>query len=223
MSRRHARLLGDAPGSRVWTVKRAGKVRLAVPIPWTTGMIGESSAVLRHLRTPLKADPRSIARVVSIPYPEPTRGPAATAWMARICGRWCLCPSRRRQRRRGRGARAEQNRRSGLRLRRAPARGGGACVSQCYAVPPLERRERPVWQAGLALSGGASRLAARGPNHDTTPAALAAGAGRLAGEGAAKRHGPDRGMGRYGRTQFHARFSDNPIILFNPRQIVIAT
>ena len=32
-------------------------------------MIGESSAGLRHLRTPLKADPRSIARVVSIPYP----------------------------------------------------------------------------------------------------------------------------------------------------------
>ena len=52
-------------------------------------------------------------------------------------------------------------------------------MSQCYAVPPLERRERPVWQAGLALSGGASRSAARGPNHDTTPAALAAGAGRL--------------------------------------------
>ena len=25
-------------------------------------------------------------------------------------------------------------------------------MSQCYAVPPLERRERPVWQAGLALS-----------------------------------------------------------------------
>ena len=59
-------------------------------------------------------------------------------------------------------------------------------MSQCYAVPPLERREKPVWQAGLALSGGASRLAARGPNHDTTPAALAAGAGRLAGKGAAK-------------------------------------
>ena len=65
-------------------------------------------------------------------------------------------------------------------------------MSQCYAVPPLERREKPVWQAGLALSGGASRLAARGPNQDTTPAALAAGAGRLAGKGAAKRHGPDR-------------------------------
>lgn len=65
-------------------------------------------------------------------------------------------------------------------------------MSQCYAVPPLERREKPVWQAGLALSGGASRLAARGPNHDATPAALAAGAGRLAGKGAAKRHGPDR-------------------------------
>ena len=65
-------------------------------------------------------------------------------------------------------------------------------MSQCYAVPPLERRERPVWLAGLALSGGASRLAARGPNQDTTPAALAAGAGRLAGKGAAKRHGPDR-------------------------------
>ena len=65
-------------------------------------------------------------------------------------------------------------------------------MSQCYAVPPLERRKKPVWQAGLALSGGASRLAARGPNHDTTPAALAAGAGRLAGKGAAKRHGPDR-------------------------------
>ena len=69
-------------------------------------------------------------------------------------------------------------------------------MSQCYAVPPLERRERPVWQAGLALSGCASRPAARGPNHDTTPAvqlpALAAGAGRLAGGGAAKRHGPDR-------------------------------
>ena len=40
-------------------------------------------------------------------------------------------------------------------------------MSQCYAVPPLERREKPVWQAGLALSGGASRLAARGPNQDT--------------------------------------------------------
>ena len=65
-------------------------------------------------------------------------------------------------------------------------------MSQCYAVPPLERREKPVWQAGLALSGGASRLAARGPNQDTTPAALAAGAGSLAGKGAAKRHGPDR-------------------------------
>ena len=39
-------------------------------------------------------------------------------------------------------------------------------MSQCYAVPPLERREKPVWQAGLALSGGASRLAARGPNHE---------------------------------------------------------
>ena len=65
-------------------------------------------------------------------------------------------------------------------------------MSQCYAVPPLERRKKPVWQAGLALSGGASRFAARGPNHDTTPAALAAGAGRLAGKGAAKRHGPDR-------------------------------
>ena len=65
-------------------------------------------------------------------------------------------------------------------------------MSQCYAVPPLERREKPVWQAGLALSGGASRLAARGPNHDTIPAALAAGAGRLAGGGAAERHGPDR-------------------------------
>ena len=65
-------------------------------------------------------------------------------------------------------------------------------MSQCNAVPPLERREKPVWQAGLALSGGASRLAARGPNQDTTPAALAAGAGRLAGKGAAKRHGPDR-------------------------------
>ena len=65
-------------------------------------------------------------------------------------------------------------------------------MSQCYAVPPLERRKKPVWQAGLALSGGASRVAARGPNHDTTPAALAAGAGRLAGKGAAKRHGPDR-------------------------------
>ena len=49
-----------------------------------------------------------------------------------------------------------------------------------------------MWQAGLALSGGASRVAARGPNHDTTPAALAAGAGCLAGKGAAKRHGPDR-------------------------------
>ena len=65
-------------------------------------------------------------------------------------------------------------------------------MSQCYAVPPLERREKPVWQAGLALSGGTSRLAARGPNHDTTPAALAAGAGHLAGKGAAKRHGPNR-------------------------------
>ena len=53
-------------------------------------------------------------------------------------------------------------------------------MSQCYAVPPLERRERPVWQAGAALTGCASRPAARGPNHDTTPAALAAGAGRLA-------------------------------------------
>ena len=65
-------------------------------------------------------------------------------------------------------------------------------MSQCYAVPPLERRERPVWQAGLALSASRRRPAARGPNHDATPAALAAGAGRLAGEGAAKRHGPDR-------------------------------
>ena len=64
-------------------------------------------------------------------------------------------------------------------------------MSQCYAVPPLERRERPVWQAGLALSASRRRPAARGPNHDTTPAALAAGAGRLAGKGAAKRHGPD--------------------------------
>ena len=75
-------------------------------------------------------------------------------------------------------------------------------MSQCYAVPPLERRERPVWLAGLALSGGASRLAARGPNHDATPAALAAGAGRLAGKGAAKRHGPNRvraGPARRGR------------------------
>ena len=47
-------------------------------------MIGESSAVLRHLRTPLKADPRSIARVVSIPYPNllgapPTRTEAPPA------------------------------------------------------------------------------------------------------------------------------------------------
>ena len=33
-------------------------------------------------------------------------------------------------------------------------------MSQCYAVPPLERREKPVWQAGLALSGGASARAA---------------------------------------------------------------
>ena len=65
-------------------------------------------------------------------------------------------------------------------------------MSQCYAVPPLERRERPVWQAGLALSASRRRPAARGPNHDATPAALAAGAGRLAGKGAAKRHGPDR-------------------------------
>jgi hypothetical protein len=65
-------------------------------------------------------------------------------------------------------------------------------VSQCYAVPPLERRERPVWQAGLALSASRRRPAARGPNHDTIPAALAAGAGRLAGGGAANRHGPDR-------------------------------
>ena len=65
-------------------------------------------------------------------------------------------------------------------------------MSQCYAVPPLERRERPVWQAGLALSASRRRPAARGPNHDATPAALAAGAGLLAGKGAAKRHGPDR-------------------------------
>ena len=65
-------------------------------------------------------------------------------------------------------------------------------MSQCYAVPPLERRERPVWQAGLALSASRRRPAARGPNHDTIPAALAAGAGRLAGGGAANRHGPDR-------------------------------
>ena len=65
-------------------------------------------------------------------------------------------------------------------------------MSQCYAVPPLERRERPVWQAGLALSASRRRPAARGPNHDTIPAALAAGAGRLAGGGAAERHGPDR-------------------------------
>ena len=65
-------------------------------------------------------------------------------------------------------------------------------MSQCYAVPPLERRERPVWQAGLALSASRRRPAARGPNHDTIPAALAAGAGPLAGKGAAKRHGPDR-------------------------------
>jgi len=36
------------------------------------------------------------------------------------------------------------------------------CVSQCYAVPPLERRERPVWQAGLALSASRRRPAARG-------------------------------------------------------------
>ena len=40
-------------------------------------------------------------------------------------------------------------------------------MSQCYAVPPLERRERPVWQAGLALSASRRRPAARGPNHDT--------------------------------------------------------
>ena len=70
----------------MWTVKRAGKVRLAVPIPWTTGMIGESSAVLRHLRTPLKADPRSIARVVSIPYPnllgDPPRRPGWHVFVA---------------------------------------------------------------------------------------------------------------------------------------------
>ena len=41
-------------------------------------------------------------------------------------------------------------------------------MSQCYAVPPLERRERPVWQAGLALSASRRRPAARGPNHRTT-------------------------------------------------------
>ena len=44
-------------------------------------------------------------------------------------------------------------------------------MSQCYAVPPLERRERPVWQAGLALSGGASRLAAHAAQI-TTPLQL---------------------------------------------------
>ena len=65
-------------------------------------------------------------------------------------------------------------------------------MSQCYAVPPLERRERPVWQAGLALSASRRNPTAHGPNHDTIPAALAAGAGRLAGGGAANRHGPDR-------------------------------
>ena len=32
-------LLGDAPGSRVWTVKRDGEVRLAVPLPWATGKL----------------------------------------------------------------------------------------------------------------------------------------------------------------------------------------
>ena len=51
-----------------------------------TGMIGESSAVLRHLRTPLKADPRSIARVVSIPYPNllgaPPRRPGWHVFLA---------------------------------------------------------------------------------------------------------------------------------------------
>jgi hypothetical protein len=49
-------------------------------------MIGESSAVLRHLRTPLKADPRSIARVVSIPYPNllgaPPRRPGWHVFLA---------------------------------------------------------------------------------------------------------------------------------------------
>ena len=49
----HARLLGDAPGSRVWTVKRAGKVRLAVPIPWPrpacSAQVARSSATYGRL------------------------------------------------------------------------------------------------------------------------------------------------------------------------------
>ena len=47
---------------------------------------GESSALLRHLRTPLKADLRSLARVVSIPYPnllgDPPRRPGWHVFVA---------------------------------------------------------------------------------------------------------------------------------------------
>ena len=91
-----------------------------------------------------------------------------------------------------------------------PRRKGGAEPPQRPAAAPRAcARKRGVNDTGLrgaalgearetGVAGSCSsvgmrgRPTARGPNHDTTPAALAAGAGRLAGGGAAKQHGPDR-------------------------------